>query len=254
MIPQKLDIYPNCDQVIAATKGMKRLAFTAFPSVPRHGYLPFLRELRMLWRRVGTRKEMRRFKNSHGLRLNIGCGSCGKPGWINTDIDSSPGVNCSWDCRKSLPFPDNSATCIFTEHFVEHMDYCEEIPFFLSECYRVLELGGVIRIIVPDAEKYLRGYCEGGWDELAKVRPLGPGFSDAYFGSRYNTKMELVNVVFRQHFQHKFAWDYETMEFVLRRFGFSKVYHQSFGQSVQDGLAIDMAERASESLYVEGVK
>jgi predicted SAM-dependent methyltransferase len=254
MTLQKLDIFPNCDQIIATTRGMKRLAFTAFPSVPRHAYLPFLRELRMVWRRVGTSKETRRFKNSRGLRLNIGCGSSGKPGWINTDIDSSSGVNCFWDCRKSLPFPDNSATCIFTEHFVEHLDYCEEIPFFLSECHRVLETGGVIRIIVPDAEKYLRGYCHGGWEELTKVRPLGPGLSDAHFGSRYNTKMELVNVVFRQHFHHKFAWDYETMEFVLRRFGFSRVHRQSFGQSVQDGLAIDMAERASESLYVEGVK
>jgi len=83
---------------------------------------------------------------------------------------------------------------------------------------------------------------------------LGPGRADAYFGSHYNTKMELVNVVFRQYFEHKFSWDYETMQFALRRYGFSVIYRQGFGQSVQDGLAIDKPERASESLYVEAVK
>jgi predicted SAM-dependent methyltransferase len=254
MTRPKLDIFPNCDERIAVKKGMKRRLVTAFECIPRQAYLPFMNELRMVWRRRGTRREIRRFRDKSELRLNIGCGPCGEPGWINTDIDAFPGVNCVYDCRKNLPFPNNSAKCVFTEHFVEDLDYCEEIPYFLSECHRVLETGGVIRIIVPDAEKYLQGYCHGGWEELTKIRPLGPGRSDAHFGSRYNTKMELVNVVFRQYFERKFAWDYETMEFVLRRFGFSTVYRQSFGQSIQDGLAIDMAERASESLYVEAVK
>lgn len=254
MAPPKLDIVPNCEERIAVKKGMKRRLAAAFPFVPRHAYLPFMNELRMAWRRSGTSKEIKKFEHQGELRLNIGCGPCGKSGWTNTDIDPFPGVNCIYDCRKSLPFPDNSARCIFTEHFVEHLDYCEEIPHFLSECHRVLETGGVIRIIVPDAEKYLQGYCHGGWEELAKIRPLGPGRRDVHFGSLYNTKMELVNVVFRQYFEHKFAWDYETMEFVLRLCRFSTVYRKEFGQSIQEGLAIDMPERASESLYVEAVK
>jgi predicted SAM-dependent methyltransferase len=254
ILVQPPDIHPNCAERLASKKGLKRAVARAFDFVPRHTYLPLLHELRVAWRRLGTGKERVRFRNARGLLVNIGCGSSGKPGWINTDIDPHPGVNCFWDCRKSLPFPDNSVKWIFTEHFVEHLDYTEEIPYILTDCYRVLEPGGVIRIIVPDAEKYLRGYCCGDWDELARVRPLGPGLSDVHFGSKYNTKIELVNVVFRQYFEHKFAWDHETMEFVLRRFGFSRVYHQSFGQSLAEGLAIDRSERASESLYVEGVK
>lgn len=251
---QALDLFPNYTERLAAKKGATRAIASAFTFLPRHAYLPLLHELRVAWRRLGTGKERAKFRNAHGLFVNIGCGPCGREGWINTDIDAHTGVNRFWDCRRNLPFPDSSARWIFTEHFVEHLDYTEEIPYFLTECHRVLQPGGVIRIIVPDAEKYLRGYCRGDWDELARVRPLGPGHSDAHFGSKYNTKMELVNVVFRQYFEHKFAWDYETMEFVLRRFGFSDVYQQSFGNSVEEGLAIDMPERASESLYVEGVK
>lgn len=249
-----MDIFPNCDERIARTGGMKRFVFKAFPALPRHVYLPFLHELRMTWRRVGTGQATRKFRDARGLRVNVGCGPCGKAGWTNIDIDDFPGVDCFWDCRKSLPFPDHSVKCIFTEHFVEHLDYNEEIPRFISDCHRVLEPGGVIRIIVPDGAKYMRGYSQGGWEELAKIRPLRDGLTDAHFGSKYNTRMELVNVVFRQYFEHKFAWDYETMEFVLRKFGFSKTYLQAFGKSMMDGLAIDMPERASESLYVEGVK
>lgn len=254
MTVQPLDIFPNCDERLAQKQGLKRTIASSFSFVPRHTYLPLLHELRVVWRRIGTSRELKRFKDAHDLRLNLGCGACGKPGWINTDIDVSPGVNCTWDCRKSLPFPDNSAKCIFTEHFVEHLDYSEEIPFFLSECHRVLQRQGVIRIIVPDAAKYMHAYCSDGWEGLTKVRQLGPGLTDGAFGSRYNTKMELVNVVFRQYFEHKFAWDFETINFVLRRYGFSEVYQQCFGKSVQEGLAIDMPERASESLYVEAVK
>jgi predicted SAM-dependent methyltransferase len=253
-MPQVLNIYPNCYERISRKKGLSRFAFAAFPSIPRHAYLPFLHELRMMWRRVGTGREARKFKGAQGLWVNIGCGPCGKSNWVNTDIDAYPGVNCFWDCRRSLPFPNGSAKCIFTEHFVEHLDYCEEIPRFLSECHRVLEPGGIIRIIVPDAQKYIEGYCSTGWEQLTTVRPLGPELSDVHFGSKYNTKMELLNVVFRQYFEHKFAWDYESLEFVLRQYGFPTVQRQSFGQSLLKGLAIDMAERASESLYVEAVK
>lgn len=254
MSVQPLDIFPNCDERLAHKEGAKRAIASAFPFVPRHTYLPLLHELRVAWRRIGTGRELKRFKGARNLRLNIGCGPCGRQGWINTDIDYSPGVNCIWDCRKTLPFPDSSARCIFTEHFVEHLDYSEEIPSFITECCRVLEPGGVIRIIVPDAQKYLMAYCSDGWDELIKVRQLAPGLIDGAYGSKYNTKIELVNVIFRQYFEHKFAWDYETVDFVLRRYGFSEVYRKKLGQSILDGLAIDMPDRASESLYIEGIK
>jgi len=106
--------------------------------------------------------------------VNLGCGLSGKIGWVNVDIIKFPNVNCIYDCRKSLPFPENSVKSIFCEHFIEHLDYKEEVPF-LTECYRVLRVGGVIRIIVPDAEKYLRVYCEKGWGYLSKIHRLDPG-------------------------------------------------------------------------------
>jgi predicted SAM-dependent methyltransferase len=152
-----------------------------------------------------------------------------------------------------LPFADGSVRGLFAEHFFEHVDYTEEVPSLLSECHRVLQPGGRMRIIVPDAEQYMRAYLSEGWEALAALRPLHEGRVDHYFRCRYNTKMELINVVFRQGGQHKFAYDFETMKFVLEQFGFVDVRREQFGHSQMPELCIDSPRRATESLYVEAI-
>lgn len=251
-----LDILPNHVQAFADKKGFEKFIYTALPFIPRHAYFPFLNELMITWIKLKYRTINRpnEYKNAQDLLVNIGSGSSGKPGWINVDIENCPGVNCIYDCRKHLPFPDLSVKGIFTEHFFEHLDYTEEVPYFLAECHRVLKLGGIIRIIVPDAEKYLRAFCENGWEKLSEIRPLKADHSDFYFGNKYNTKMELINVVFRQYFEHKFAYDHDTIEFLLYQIGFSTVHRQEFGKTLMDELNIDLPVRASESLYIEAVK
>lgn len=204
--------------------------------------------------RIKTKSLPQRYENAKDLLVNIGVGSYGKPGWINLDVYPAEGVNCVYDCRKSLPFPDNSVKGIFSEHFFEHLDYVEEVPLFLQECYRVLQHQGVIRLIVPDGEKYLRAYCIEGWQELSEIRPLDAEQTDVHYNFKYNTKMELINFVFRQGFEHKYAYDYTNLEFLLYKYGFVRVMKQEFGKSQLSELAIDRQIRASESLYVEAVK
>jgi hypothetical protein len=66
--------------------------------------------------------------------------------------------------------------------------------------------------------------------------------------------MELVNAVFRQGAEHKFAYDAETLMLDLRAAGFSAVQRQAFGKSFAEDALLDTPERASESLYVEARK
>ena len=222
--------------------------------LPNHLIDVLLFEIHMAMVRVKSWNTSRNYRASSGLLLNIGAGGAGRSGWINVDGFMNQGVNCVFDVRKRLPFSDGSAKGIFLEHFFEHIDYLEEVPFFLSECNRVLQDNGVIRIIVPDAEKYLIAYARGGWQELSTIRPLKAGHRDHYFHFKYNTRMELINVIFRQGQEHKFAYDYETLEYVLGAHGFSNITKQTYGVSIDPALAIDNEDRASESLYVEAVK
>ena len=244
-------ISPFFGRQAASLVGWKRLFLRL---LPMH-VIPSLRnELRMTWVRWFGHTPSGKFRGVTALKVNLGSGRRGHAGWVNVDFLAMDNVNCVWDCRRSLPFDDGSVRGIFSEHFFEHLDYTEEIPTILAESLRVLQPGGVIRIIVPDAGRYLRAYCESGWGALTTLRDLRSDHFDRYTNCAYETKMELVNEVFRQAYTHKFAFDAETLERVLLRAGFARATTAQFGQSLDPELAIDFADRAHESLYVEGVK
>jgi predicted SAM-dependent methyltransferase len=220
--------------------------------VPRHTRMHVYTEFPLMLRRLGNGRVRRQFKLADNLLVNVGAGPQGKPGWVNVDAWKQPNVNCLYDCRKDLPFPDESVRGIFCEHFFEHIDYTEEVPCFLSECRRVLKKGGVLRLIVPDAEKYMRAYCKGGWEELISLRQLDADHADFY--GKYNTPIELINFVFRQGHEHQFAYDFQTLQFVLAQHGFSEIVRQEYGRSLMSELCLDQACRASESLYMDARK
>ena len=247
-----LEVFPNYGKRISECPTfMEWIAYKFFPA---HFCWSFREEIRLAWLRFTTRGMAKRFEKFDNLLVNLGAGDKGKSGWINVDTVKQRGVNCVYDCRKQLPFPDHSVRGIFCEHFLEHLDYTEEIPYFLTECHRVLQTGGVFRIIVPDAELYMKAYSEEGWEALSRIRPLDSERRDFWYKCRFNVKMELINLVFRQGHEHKYAYDFEALEFILLRFGFSRVIKQTMGCSLMEELSIDRPERASESLYIEAVK
>lgn len=248
---QHLDIHPSYGRRLERKRGWKALAYKI---LPLHTLLPLRDELFLAWVRLKTRGAPRRFRDARNLLVNVGAGGRGHAGWINVDVHPAPGVTLIYDCRKYLPFPDGSVRGIFTEHFLEHLDYTEEVPYFMAECHRALQPGGVLRIVVPDAGRYLHAYATEGWNELGRIRPLEADGTDSYLHCRYNTRMELINVLFRHGRHHKWAYDYETLEFLLRRNAFSAVAQSEFGRSALPELCIDLPLRASESLYVEATK
>lgn len=244
--------FRNYGQMLAKRSPLKRSLIGRL--FPFHVYHTVREELRLARMRLRAGTVRRRFQGQHELLVNVGAGRRGRDGWVNVDSTGYPGVDCIYDCRKSLPFSDGSVRGIFSEHFLEHIDYTEEVPVFLTECRRVLQPGGVLRVIVPDAELYLRAYVEDGWTSLEKVRGLEAGHRDHYYPNAYVTKMELVNQVFRQGYEHKYAYDWHTLQHAMQTFGFPRVIRQEFGQSELPELALDRQVRRSESLYVEAIK
>ena len=177
------------------------------------------------------------------------------PDWINLDLQPAPGC-VFWDCRRGLPFSDNAVTSIYSEHTFEHFDLETEAKAFLRECRRCLRPGGVLRLVVPDAGAYLRAYGQT-WTPLAAMRPLEPtaeGWRDTWLGDVYQTQMQLINAVFRQGEEHKYAYDEETLIQILREAGFSRIIPQKFAVSVDEQMAPDNEARRTESLYMEALK
>jgi SAM-dependent methyltransferase len=227
--------------------------------VPLHTLKELSFESRLAWLRFTRRGIDSRFASAKDLLVNVGCGSAGLEGWVNIDCAPAAGVTCVRDCRTALPLASASARGIFTEHFLEHLDYYEEAPRFLRECRRVLAPEGTLRVIVPDGGKYLEAYGAGDLAAMQQFSPLvtlDPASDAAPFSIEkevlpFRTKMEVINFHFRQSGQHRFSYDFETLKGLLRECGFDSVVRAEFGTTSLRGLAIDSPERAPESLVVE---
>jgi len=234
----------------------KAIKFFIAKAVPMYLIQQVANEVRLAIRRMLSAHSVRRkLISQRGGRVNIGCGDHPTQGWINLDVISHPGVYF-WDCRSGLPFSDGTVAAIYSEHFFEHLDLKSEARPFLRECLRCLQPGGVLRIVVPDAGAYLRAYS-GPWEPLANMRPLyctDSGWCDPWLGQVYQTKMQFMNAIFRQGYEHRYAYDAETLLLVMREAGFADGVVQQFGVSIDPKMAPDSNERRTESLYVEGIR
>jgi len=83
------------------------------------------------------------------LRLDLGCGSNPKNGYIGIDNFYKSKNVIKKDVLSYLKkLPDDSVSEIFSRHFLEHLDY-EYIKEMFFQINRVLTNGGLINIIVP---------------------------------------------------------------------------------------------------------
>jgi predicted SAM-dependent methyltransferase len=174
------------------------------------------------------------------LKLHCGCGDNLKPGWVNID-PLNKRADLQLDLRESLPFHDNSASIIYSEHFFEHLEYPTEVNKFLAESLRILIAGGEFRVVVPDTEWPLLSYAKADAEyfDLARAK---------WHPAWCNTRMHNINYHFRQGSEHKYAYDFETMAAVLRKAGFASIEHREFDP------VIDTAQRKIGSLYVSAFK
>jgi predicted SAM-dependent methyltransferase len=91
--------------------------------------------------------------------LNLGCGGRFHREWVNLDLRPADPSIQRWDVRTVLPFPDRSFDVVYHSHVLEHLSR-QDAPAFLGECHRVLNSGGVIRVVVPDLERIAQLYLE----------------------------------------------------------------------------------------------
>lgn len=180
------------------------------------------------------------------VKLNIGCGTDYKKGWVNVDNNSDNNIkklDVSWDLRNALPLHDNSVDFIFNEHFQEHLTV-EEGIISNRDFLRVLKPGGVLRIATPDLEKVVNGYLNIPLSKDPVIRQFNVDF--------VKTRAEWMNMSF-SWWGHKWLYDYEELKRRLEEAGFTKIKRVSISKSSHPELK-NIEIRSSISLVVEATK
>lgn len=93
--------------------------------------------------------------------MNYGCGNNIVDGWLNADlyINTKQLPNyLKLNVTDQQPFADSSFQFAFAEDMVEHIDQPGSM-IFLTEVYRVLKPGGVLRLSSPSLEGVLAKHC-----------------------------------------------------------------------------------------------
>lgn len=188
------------------------------------------------------RKRLRQWAALTGIKLHFGSGPRIFPGWLNVDGYPYSGLDAQIDLRYRLPLADNSCCYIFSEHVLEHFRL-EDGKRICEEFFRLLKVGGVARIIVPDAEKFWRGYQAKDLEWFQSVNNFG------------DTALEGVNCIYYNHF-HKCMYDFDLLHSILSEAGFEKIVRSMYLGSAHSDLHQERDDpvNCAQSLYVEATK
>jgi predicted SAM-dependent methyltransferase len=175
-------------------------------------------------------------------RLNWGCDTDTRPGWINSDMKDGPGIDISCDIRDGLPIEGDSLDYVVSIHALPEVPYADLVPA-LHELRRVLKPGGVLRLGLPDLDRGIRAYLEGDRDYF-----LVPDEDAKSIGAKF-----VVQMTWYGYSRNLFTYDYIAE--MLAKAGFARVRRCEFQQTLSAHPEItELDNRERESLFVEATK
>ena len=105
---------------------------------------------------------------THKAFYNFGSGVWRHPLWTNIDYDShyyaykSDLIDINWDIASGAPVSveNNAAELVYSSHTVEHL-LDAHVDHMLSEAFRILKPGGIIRVTTPNIQLNWEAYKRG---------------------------------------------------------------------------------------------
>jgi SAM-dependent methyltransferase len=223
------------------------------------------------------------------VKLNIGCGPNMFPfdGWTNYDhvdfnffidwvksnpTDSMPHIQhlanyvraggdlstTKHNLNDGFPqHPDNSVDIIYVGQVIEHLNPIFQAPKLITECYRMLKSGGVLRMTTPDLDLLISAYINGEMEKFAIEQPA--------FYRDHDPSGQLAmlmfgacgeNCTFDNYEGHMFLYTEKSMNKLLKHAGFEKIfYYDKTGKSVSEVMKKEAVDQGmTHSLCVEAVK
>jgi len=144
------------------------------------------------------------------MKLNIGCGVQYIKGWVNIDIAGNK-LELQHDIRKPLPYADNSVSCAYSEHMIEHLTPNEGC-MMIKNVMKPMKPGGIFRIATFDLDTIISGYSDGSWKDWGWTKSI----------KKLNTKVDMINIAF-YWWEHKWIYTSDELSKRAQEAGYSKV-------------------------------
>lgn len=172
-------------------------------------------------------------KNS--LYVQYGCGWCAPEGWRNFDAsptlrferlpvigklytfnDSRFPENVDYgDIVVGLPISSESCKGIYCSHILEHLSL-DDFRVALRNTYRMLQTGGIFRLVMPDLEYFIKQYIATLTNDASLI------FMKETLLGREKRNRSIKGFFFSWlgNSQHLWMWDYKSLEIELQNVGF----------------------------------
>lgn len=200
-------------------------------------------------------------KNNEIKKLNLGCGLNAPNDWINLDgswnawlaknrfllkllkisgLLPKKLLDIKWpknviihNVKNPLPFKDFSFSSIYSSHLLEHL-YLNEAKNLLKECFRALQPGGIMRIVVPDLKIIIQEYNENKRQKTDNFNPADilskHIFTWEHKPYRNNFAHKIYDAINNFH-SHKWMYDADSLIDHFKKAGFQDVKEMEFQQS-----------------------
>jgi SAM-dependent methyltransferase len=175
-------------------------------------------------------------------RLNWGCSGDARPGWINSDIKQSRGIDLPCDARVGLGLRSECLEYAVSIHALQEIPLDEQVAV-LRELRRVLKPGGVLRLVLPDFEKGVAAYQRGDREYFAV-----PDEDASSLGGKLVTQLLWYGY-------SRTMYTFDFIEELALKSGFRTVERCAFGRTASAFPEITLLDnRERESLFVEAFR
>ena len=187
-----------------------------------------------------------------GHYVHYGCGYCAPDGWLN--FDCSPTLRIErmpvlgrllgrlsgnterfpahvryGDICRGLPVPEGLVQAVYASHILEHLSL-QDCRIAIANTYRMLQPGGVFRLIVPDLLERARRYVAAA--DAHSAEASGMFMHSTYLGAESRPRSALGHL--RRmvgNSSHLWMWDEHAMGAELARVGFVAIRRCALGDA-----------------------
>jgi predicted SAM-dependent methyltransferase len=211
-------------------------------------------------------------------QVNFGCGRCPTRGWHNYDslifvylarlpfatqfltlLSFIPRAFIDFmamvrpfdirfaDASRRIPEPDESVHTIYSSHMLEHLAHDEAVAF-LREAQRVLVRGGIIRIVVPNLDYFVREYLQDN-DSQKFIKDLG------MVSIKPKTLLKHMQYLIMGHRWHHAMYNEASLVQLIKAAGFINIAILKPGDTmIPYHSGLNLRENDRESIFLEAFK